>query len=122
MSTPSDLKRMVWRPDGSVDIDALARILLVTRVDLAFATGLSRATDCRSDRGDSAVVQHRMLELVSILERVLPWVSHPRLAFAWYRSQPLVSFGGMTAEDMVKMGRASAIQDYLARIHDGGYS
>ncbi len=43
-------------------------------------------------------------------------------AFAWFRSQPLPSFGDRTAEELVKEGRVQALKDYLARIADGRLS
>ena len=43
-------------------------------------------------------------------------------AFAWFRSQPLPSFGDKTAEDLVKEGRAEDVKKYLSRIADGGYA
>jgi hypothetical protein len=43
-------------------------------------------------------------------------------AFAWYRSQPLPSFGDQTAEDLVKKGRAGVVKSYLNRIAVGSYA
>jgi hypothetical protein len=43
-------------------------------------------------------------------------------AFAWYRSQPLPSFGDQTAEDLVRAGRAEHVLSYLSRIASGGYA
>jgi len=43
-------------------------------------------------------------------------------AFAWYRSQPIPSFGQQTAEDLVKEGRAEDVRRYLSRIAIGGYA
>ncbi len=108
-------------PDGSVAIDELARILLVTKAEVAAATGLSTDSVWRTSRTASPYTQKRMNELVRILERVAPWAGHPRIAFAWFRSQQLSSFGSMTAEDLVKMGRVSALEAYLDRIDDGGF-
>tara|TARA_Y100000031_G_C8064601_1_gene312234 strand:- start:398 stop:526 length:129 start_codon:yes stop_codon:yes gene_type:complete len=41
---------------------------------------------------------------------------------AWFRSQPLPSFGDKTAEDLAKEGRAEAVKTYLGRIAGGGYA
>jgi hypothetical protein len=59
---------------------------------------------------------------VEIINRVSPWAGSVGGAFAWYRSQPLPSFGDKTAEDLVKEGRAQAVKDYLSRIAEGGYA
>ena len=43
-------------------------------------------------------------------------------AFAWFRAQPLPSFGDKTAENLVKEGRAQAVKDYLSRIAEGSFA
>jgi hypothetical protein len=53
---------------------------------------------------------------------VLPWAGSVLAAYAWYRSQPLPSFGDMTAEDLVRAGRANDVRGYLSRIAVGGYA
>jgi hypothetical protein len=40
---------------------------------------------------------------------------------AWYRAQPLATFGGRTAESLVKSGEATAPRDYLDHMALGGY-
>ena len=110
------------RPDGLVAINVLARILRISKTELAAATGLSTDAVWRASRARSATTQKRMGELVRILERVAPWTGHPRIAYAWYRSQQLPGFGSMTAEDLLKMNRSNAVDTYLDRIADGGFS
>ena len=112
----------VIRANGTVDVDALAGILLVTKADLVAATGLSLGDVPEGSQECSEAAQRRFLALTRILERTAPWAAHPRIAFAWYRSQPLPSFGDMTAEDLLKMDRAAAVEAYLARIEAGGYA
>jgi hypothetical protein len=53
---------------------------------------------------------------------VRPWAGSAQQAFAWYRSQPLPSFGDQTAEALVKEGRAASVRRYLDRIAVGGYA
>lgn len=53
---------------------------------------------------------------------MLPWAGSAPQAFAWYRAQPLPSFGDRTAEDLVKEGQAEAVKAYLSRIAVGGYA
>ena len=57
---------------------------------------------------------------MEIINHVSEWSGSIGRAFAWFRSQPLASFGDKTAEDLVKEGRARAVKDYLSRIADGG--
>jgi hypothetical protein len=121
MSDSLGWTNLVIRADGTVDVDALAGILLVTKADLVSATGLSGDAS-ESSQECSEAAQRRFLALTRILERTAPWAGHPRIAFAWFRSQPLPSFGDLTAEDLLKMGRLSALEGYLDRVAAGGYA
>ena len=58
---------------------------------------------------------------MEIINRVAQWSGSDERAFAWFRSQPLPSFGDKTAEDLVKEGRTDAVKAYLSRIAGGGY-
>jgi transcriptional regulator with XRE-family HTH domain len=102
--------------------DQLATRLGVTQVELAAAAGLSRDAVSKTARRNSPATQARLRVLLGILNRVTPWAGSPLMAFAWYRSQPLPEFGDLTAEDLVKQGRAEAVQGYLSRIAEGGYA
>lgn len=59
---------------------------------------------------------------VEIIKRVTSWSGSLAGALAWYRSQPLPSFGDKTAEELVKEGHAQAVKDFLSRIAEGGYA
>lgn len=107
---------------GTVETDRLADWLHVTKTELACATGLSRDAVSRRDRAASPKTQQRLRDTIEIINRVTPWTGSSARAFAWFRSQPLPSFGDKTAEDLLKEGRAEAVLAYLARIADGGYA
>ena len=110
------------RPDGSVDVAVLAGILHVTEAELGATVGLSGDSSAGQSWQDSPEGQSRLSGLVDLLERVTPWAGDPRAAYAWYCSQPIAGFGGMTAQDLVKADRASAVESYLDRIAAGGYA
>ena len=108
------------RADSSVDVERLARILLLTPDELADSAGLSQVLGAGGQvprESDS-----RLRELLEILELIEPWTGTPRAAFTWYRSQPLPSFGDLTAQDLVRMARTPDLKSYLSRIQDGGYT
>ncbi|WP_242479020.1 antitoxin Xre/MbcA/ParS toxin-binding domain-containing protein [Lamprobacter modestohalophilus] len=107
---------------GLVETDRLAEQLHVTKVELARATGLSRDALSKRARSNSPKTQQRLRDTVDIINRAIPWTGSTARAFAWFRSQPLPSFGDKTAEDLLKEGRAQAVKDYLSRIADGGYA
>ena len=122
MSVSSALIQHGYRPDGSISVDELVDSLRITRTELAAAAGLPRDAVSRKARLASRKTQRRLGEMVEIINRVLPWTGTVQAAFAWYRSQPLPSFGGQTAEDLVKAGRAEQVRDHLSRIATGGHT
>ena len=103
-------------------IDAIAAMLHLTKTDLAIAAGLSRDAVSKAARIAAPNTQARLRDLLEILNRTQGWAGSMVQAFAWYRSQPLPSFGDQTAEDLVKEGRAEAVKSYLSRIAVGGYA
>lgn len=108
--------------DGEVAVDRLTAALHVTKAELASAFGLSRDAVSKSARRHSRTTQTRLRDGVEIINRVLPWAGSVPQAFAWYRAQPLPSFGDQTAEELIKQGRAEAVRRYLGRIAVGGYA
>lgn len=112
----------VLAPDGAVTLDRLVEELRVTKAEMAAAAGLSRDSVSKTARLRSRATQARLRDVVEIINRVLPWAGSVPQAFAWYRAQPLPSFGDQTAEDLVKEGRAEAVKRYLSRIAVGGHA
>ena len=112
----------VIRPDGTIETGRLSEHLKVTKLELAAAAGLSRDAVSKTARLTAPSTQSRLRDMVEIINRVLPWAGSVPQAFAWYRAQPLPSFGDQTAEDLVKEGRAEAVKAYLARIAVGGFA
>ena len=107
---------------GLVAADRLSALLRITRAELALAAGVSRDAVAKASRVGTPATQSRLRDMVEILNRVRAWAGSPQQAFAWYRSQPISSFGDQTAEALVKEGRAEAVKRYLDRITVGGYA
>jgi hypothetical protein len=120
--TESPFLAGVFTADGLVATDRLSRSLRITKAELALAAGLSRDAVSKTPRLRAQATQTRLRDMVEIIARVLPWAGSVQQAFAWYRAQPLPSFGDRTAEDLVKEGRAGAVRRHLARIAVGGYA
>jgi hypothetical protein len=104
---------------GLIAADRLSDLLHITRAELATALGLSRDAISKSTRVGSPATQARLRDVVEIINRARGWAGSPQQAFAWYRSQPLPSFGDQTAEALVKEGRAEAVKRHLDRIAVG---
>ncbi len=112
----------VFGDDDMVRPDQLVAILKMSKLDIAPALGLSRDALSKTIRQNSPKTQSRLREVVEILNRVLPWAGTPVKAWAWYRSESLPGFGGMTAEQLVKDGMGEAVRHYLDEIAIGGYA
>lgn len=122
MSAPAELLPDVMTDEGTIATDRLAKVLHITKAELATATGLSRDAVSKRDRLSSRPTQTRLRDTVEIIHRATQWTGSVGHAFAWFRAQPLPSFGDKTAEDLVKEGRAQAVKDYLSRIAEGGFA
>jgi hypothetical protein len=109
-------------PTGTVSPDAVSGRLRITKTELASALGLSRESVSKQSRVTSVATQQRLRDVVEIINRVAPWVGSELAAFAWYRSQPLPSFGDLTPEDLVHAGRGEAVKRYLSRLAEGGFA
>jgi hypothetical protein len=81
-------------------------VLHITQAELAAATGLSRDAVSKRDRLNLRQTQARLRDTVEILHRAAKSMGSVGHAFAWFRAQPLPSFGDRAAEDLVKEGRA----------------
>ena len=73
-------------------------------------------------RAGAPATQSRLRDMAEVLNRIRGWAGSPEAAFAWYRSQPIPAFGDLTAEDLVKAGRAEALKRHLSRMAAGGYA
>lgn len=108
--------------EKGVSPDRLSAVLHITKSELALAAGLSRDAVSKAARSNSVVTQARLREVSEIINRVIPWAGSELAAYAWYRSQPLPSFGDATAEELVRQGLGEKVRAYLGRIAAGGFA
>lgn len=106
---------------NGVSVDTLSSALHITKSELAIVSGLSRDDVTKAARRNSAATQSRLLDMSEILNRVIPWAGSALAAYAWYRSQPLPSFGDATAEELVRQGQGERLRAHLGRIAAGGF-
>ena len=107
---------------GFVSPRAVAEQFHTTIREVAVLSGLSPDTVAKQSRFRSKTSQQRLRDIVLILNRVQAWCGTPMQAYAWYRSEPIPSFGDLTAEDLVKRGMAEAVLEYIGRTAEGGYA
>jgi hypothetical protein len=100
----------------------IAEQLRTTRDEVAQTVGLGRDAVLRPDRIASAKTQKRLREMVEVLNRVEPRFGSALIAYAWYRSEPLAGFGGQTAMQLVREGRANEVMEYIDAVDAGVYA
>ncbi|WP_299847830.1 antitoxin Xre/MbcA/ParS toxin-binding domain-containing protein [uncultured Paracoccus sp.] len=105
--------------DGLFAPARIAEILRTTKDEVARTVGLGRDALMRADRVQSPKTQKRLREMVEILNRVEPRFGSALIAYAWYRSEPLPGFSGLTAMQLVRDGQAEAVMDYIDAVDAG---
>jgi hypothetical protein len=97
----------------------IAEVLRTTQDEVARTVGLGRDALARSERVRSPKTQRRLREMVEILNRVEPRLGSALLAYAWYRSEPLPGFAGLTPMQLVQDGRAADVMDCIDAVEAG---
>lgn len=105
--------------DGLFAPRKIAAALQTTSDDIARTVGLGRDAVQRRDRVRSDKVQRRLREMVEVINKVEPRFGSALMAYAWYRSEPLPGFSGMTAMRLVQGGRASEMLDTIDAVDAG---
>jgi hypothetical protein len=100
----------------------IAEALRTTKREMASTLGLASDALTRKQRMEAAKTQTRLREMMEILNRVESVNGSLLGAYAWFRSEPLVGFGGQTPDQLVRAGKANQVHAYLDRIMAGGYA
>ena len=100
----------------------IAATLRTTKAEIAGTLGLGQDAFSRASRISARKTQMRLREMVEILNRVEGQAGSPLAAYAWFRSEPLPGFGGLTPDQLVREGRADHVHAYLDRVMAGGFA
>ena len=100
----------------------VARALRTTKAEIANTLGLGKDSFTRASRVRARKTQVRLRQMLEILNRVEVQTGSPLAAYAWFRAEPLPSFGGATSDQLVRDGKADHVHAYLDRIIAGGYA
>jgi uncharacterized protein (DUF2384 family) len=106
----------------SQHLDEIADRFGLSKAQLAETAGFAPETFYRKARSTAPKTQSRVKEMLEIIRRVADWAGGEQQAMAWYRAYPIPSFGGRTAESLVKTGKATAVRDYLDDVALGGFA
>jgi hypothetical protein len=111
-----------YADDGYFAPRKIAEALRTTSAEVARTAGLGRDAVQRRDRVRSDKTQRRLREMVEILNKVEPRFGSALMAYAWYRSEPLPGFSGLTAMQLVRSGRADEVLEYIDAVDAGVYA
>ena len=108
--------------DNGFSPNAVATELKTTRAEIAGTLGLSRDAFSRASRVVAPKAQMRLRQMLEILDRVEAELGSLLVAYAWFRSESLSGFAGMTPCQLVRDGKAEMVHAYLDQVLDGGYA
>jgi hypothetical protein len=109
--------------DGPViSPDKLAHELRTTKKEIGDTIGVPHESLSRKSRIAAPSTQTSLRHLVEILHAIRPVVGNLVMAFAWFRSEAIVGFGGRTPEQIVKDGEFDALRAHIQRRLAGGYA
>lgn len=108
-----------YAEDGVFAPRKIAAALRTTSDEVARTAGLGKDAVQRKDRIGSVRTQRRLREMVEILNKVEPRFGSALMAYAWYRSEPLPGFSGLSAMQLVRTGRAEEVLDYIDAVDAG---
>ena len=108
-----------YADEGLLAPKKIAAALRTTSEEVARTVGLGRDAVQRKDRVRSDRTQRRLREMVEILNKVEPRFGSALLAYAWFRSEPLPGFGGQTAMQLVREGKADEVLEMIDAVDAG---
>ncbi len=108
--------------EGIVEPSKMASFFHTNIKEISSLSGVPYSTLSRVDRFSSIKTQQTLMACTEIINRVMPWLGNELRAYAWYRSEGLPEFGGLTAEQLVKDGRIDSVRQYLNHVSQGGYA
>src|SRR5690606_2623656 len=108
-----------YADDGFFSPRKIAAALRTTSEEIARSAGLGRDAIQRKERLHSDKTQRRLREVTEIINKVEPRFGSALMAYAWYRSEPLPGFSGMTAMQLVRDGLAMDVVDYIDAVDAG---
>ena len=108
-----------YADEGLFSPRKIAAVLRTTSDEIARTAGLGKDAIQRKDRIRSDRTQRRLREMTEIVNKMEPRFGSALMAYAWYRSEPLQGFSGMTAMQLVREGRADEVLEYVDAVDAG---
>lgn len=98
----------------------LAERLRVPMTRLSKLVHVNRNT--LASQPNSEAVQAKLSAIARIIARAAAMTEDEGAAIIWFRHQPIVGFGGKTAEELVEQGHADAVMWHLDTIENDTFA
>ena len=98
----------------------LAERLRVPMTQLSRLAHVNR--NALASKPNSPAVQKRLGEIARIISRAAAMTEDEGAAIIWFKYQPIVGFGGKTAEELVEEGHADAVLWFLDDLEAGSFA
>ena len=109
--------------DGDIiSPDRIASQLRTTKKEISQTLGMAPEALTRKRRIETPTVQSLLRVFLETLNTVKPQTGNSLMAYEWYRSEPIVGFGGRTPAEIVQDGEADALRAHILRRLDGGFA
>jgi hypothetical protein len=108
-----------YADDGFFAPRKIADAFRTTSEEVARTAGLGKDAVQRKERVRSDRTQRRLREMVEVINKVEPRFGSALMAYAWYRSEPLPGFSGLTAMQLVRSGRSDEVLEYIDAVDAG---
>lgn len=109
--------------DGSlISPDKIALALKTTKREISHTLGIVPEALTHKRTIQSPAVQTSLRHLVETLNTVTPAVGSPLMAYAWFRSEAIVGFGGRTPAEIIQDGEAEGLKAHILRRMEVGYA
>src|ERR1700724_3741728 len=108
-----------YADDGFFAPRKIAEAFRTTSEEGARTAALGKDAVQRKDRVRSDRTQRRLREMVEIINKVEPRFGSALMAYAWYRSEPLPAFSGLTATQLVRTRRVDEVFEYIDAVDAG---
>lgn len=116
------LAEKVYSNSGFIEPQLMAKCFHTTIEEVSVFTGVSLSVLRKKDRVHSRKTQSKLQSVTEIINKVVAWTGSEQMAYAWYRSEPIPEFGGLTAQDVVLSGKTDKVRLYINHVVLGGFA
>jgi hypothetical protein len=102
--------------DGFIDPYLIANYFHTTIEYVSFLISLDFNILKNNHRSREHKCPSRLQAVIKIISKLTLWTNSDQLSYAWYRSEPVPAFGGLTAEHIVRQHNIEIEERYIEHL------